>query len=180
MKLKASILENTDVERTLVRLAHQIIEKNHGTDNLCLIGIRSRGVPIAEKLKENIKAIEGKDVPTGVLDITLYRDDLSKISEEPIVNGTDIPFSVVDKTVVLVDDVIYTGRTARAALDAVIALGRPSKIQLAVLIDRGHTELPIKANFVGKNLPTSKSEVVMVKIEPFDNETGVFLYDTKE
>lgn len=175
MHIKAQIMKSEDVERTLVRLAHQIIEKNHGTDNLCLIGIKSRGVPLAKRLKENILKIENKEVPVGTLDITLYRDDLSKISEEPTLNATDIPFSVVDKTVVLVDDVIYTSRTARAALDAVMAKGRPAKVQLAVLIDRGHSELPIKATFVGKNLPTSKDEVVSVKIYPFDDETSVNL-----
>lgn len=177
MKLKATIMSKEDMERTLIRLAHQIIEKNHGTENICLVGIRSRGVPLAEILRDNIKKIENADVPVGMLDITLYRDDLSKISEEPVLNQTDIPFSVVDKTVVLVDDVIFTGRTARAALDAIMNEGRPSKIQLAVLVDRGHSELPIKATFVGKNLPTSNSEVVSVNIAPFDDETSVTLYE---
>ncbi len=177
MKWKAQMMAETDVERALVRLAHQIIEKNHGTENLCLIGIKTRGVPLAKRLAENIGKIENANVPVGEIDITLYRDDLSRIAEEPVVSESHVPFSVVDQTIVLVDDVIFTGRTVRAAMDAVMNLGRPAKIQLAVLVDRGHTELPIKATYVGKNLPTARSEVVMVKIKPYDAETGVSLWE---
>lgn len=177
MKYKSSIMNEDDVKRALIRLSHQIIEKNRGTNGLCLIGIRSRGVPIAKRIEEYIKSIEGVEVPTGELDITLYRDDLSKISQDPVLNKTNIPFDVEGKTVVLVDDVIFTGRTARAAMEAVIKQGRPARIQLAVLIDRGHTELPIKADFVGKNIPTSMQEIVAVRLREYDNtETGVTIW----
>jgi len=177
MKYKSSIMNEDDVKRALIRLSHQIIEKNRGTNGLCLIGIRSRGVPIAKRIEEYIKSIEGVEVPTGELDITLYRDDLSKISQDPVLNKTNIPFDVEGKTVVLVDDVIFTGRTARAAMEAVIKQGRPARIQLAILIDRGHTELPIKADFVGKNIPTSMQEIVAVRLREYDNtETGVTIW----
>ena len=164
MKFKARIMSSEDIDRALIRLSHQIIEKNNGVNNLCLIGIKTRGVPLAERIAANIKRIENVDVEVGQLDITLYRDDLSKVNSDPIVNSTNIPFSIEKKIVVLVDDVIFTGRTARAALDALMSLGRPAKIQLCELIDRGHSELPIKANYVGKNIPTSLSEVVMVQL----------------
>ncbi|MGM9522536.1 MAG: bifunctional pyr operon transcriptional regulator/uracil phosphoribosyltransferase PyrR [Oscillospiraceae bacterium] len=170
-------MDKDSVERTLVRISHQIIEKNHGVGGVCLIGIKSRGVPLAQRLAENIKKIEGVDVPVGELDITLYRDDLSMISPIPVVSGTKVPFSVEGKIVILVDDVIFTGRTARAAMDAVTDLGRPARIQLFTLIDRGHTELPIKANFIGKNIPTSRSEVVSVKLMETDGETNVSIYE---
>lgn len=162
-----------DVNRVLVRISHEIIEKNHGTHNLCLIGIKTRGIPLAYRLAQNIKKIDDSEIEVGELDITLYRDDLTMISKNPVVNQTNIPFSVEDKTVVLVDDVIYTGRTARAALEAVMAVGRPARIQLAVLIDRGHSELPIKATFVGKNIPTSQSEVISVHLSEHDGYTDV-------
>lgn len=176
MNHKSQLLTSEDVSRILRRISHQIVEKNHGTEDLCLIGIRTRGVPLAKRLCENIRMIEGSSIPVGELDITLYRDDLHQIVRTPEVKGTKVDFSVEGKTVVLVDDVIFTGRTARAALDAVMKLGRPSKIQLCVLIDRGHSELPIKANFVGKNIPTSLDEVVAVKLNDVDGEEGVHLY----
>lgn len=177
MVFKTRIMDEAALERSLVRIAHQIIEKNDGVDNLCLLGIRTRGVPLSERLAKNICAIEGKSVDVGKLDITLYRDDLSQIAETPLVVGSEIPFSVEGKTVVLVDDVIYTTRTARAAMDAVIALGRPARVQLFALINRGHAEFPIKPDFVGKNIPTSKNEVVAVRLQETDGETAVLLYE---
>ena len=165
-----------DIDRALKRIAHQIIEKNHGLKNVCLIGIRTRGIPLARRLARNIETIEGAKVPVGELDITLYRDDLSRISEMPEVAGSSVDFSVEDMTVVLVDDVIYTARTARAAMEAVMKLGRPAKIQLCVLVDRGHTELPIRPNFVGKNIPTSLDEVVAVRLEETDDENAVKIF----
>ena len=175
MKFKARIMSSEDIDRALIRLYHQIIEKNNGVNNLCLIGIKTRGVPLAERIAANIKRIENVDVEVGQLDITLYRDDLSKVNSDPIVNSTNIPFSIEKKIVVLVDDVIFTGRTARAALDALMSLGRPAKIQLCELIDRGHSELPIKANYVGKNIPTSLSEVVMVQLAEIDGVSSVVI-----
>ena len=175
MKFKARIMSSEDIDRALIRLSHQIIEKNNGVNNLCLIGIKTRGVPLAERIAANIKRIENVDVEVGQLDITLYRDDLSKVNIDPIVNSTNIPFSIEKKIVVLVDDVIFTGRTARAALDALMSLGRPAKIQLCELIDRGHSELPIKANYVGKNIPTSLSEVVMVQLTEIDGDSSVVI-----
>lgn len=175
MKFKARIMSSEDIDRALIRLSHQIIEKNNGVNNLCLIGIKTRGVPLAERIASNIKRIENVDVEVGQLDITLYRDDLSKVNSDPIVNSTNIPFSIEKKIVVLVDDVIFTGRTARAALDALMSLGRPAKIQLCELIDRGHSELPIKANYVGKNIPTSLSEVVMVQLAEIDGVSSVVI-----
>ena len=175
MKFKAQIMNSDDVNRTIVRLSHQIVEKNNGIENLCLIGIKTRGVPLAERIAANIKSFEGADIPVGILDITLYRDDLSKINIDPVINHTNVPFPVEGKTIVLVDDVIFTGRTARSALDAVMDLGRPARIQLCVLIDRGHSELPIRANFVGKNIPTSLNEVVMVNFPETDGVQGVVI-----
>ena len=175
MKFKAQIMTGDDVTRTITRLAHQILEKNSGTQDLCLIGIKTRGVPLAERLAEAINRIEGTTVPVGTLDITLYRDDLSKLNIDPVINQTNVSFSVEEKTVVLVDDVIFTGRTARCALDAVMDLGRPARIQLCVLIDRGHSELPIRPNFVGKSIPTSLNEVVMVNFPETDGVQGVVI-----
>ena len=177
MLFKAQIMDEATLKRTLVRIAHQIVEKNRGTENLCLVGIRTRGVPLAERLAENIFSIEGVRIPVGKLDITLYRDDLSVISDTPVVSDTDIPFDVNGKTVVLVDDVIFTTRTARAAMDALIAQGRPARIQLFALIDRGHAEFPIRPNYVGKNIPTSRREVVVVRLTEIDGETGVSIYE---
>ena len=175
MKLKAQIMDEADVSRALVRIAHEIVEKNHGAENLCLIGIRTRGVPLAQRLAENILSFTGTAIPVGKLDITLYRDDLTAIAADPVLSSTDVPFPVEGKTVVLVDDVIFTGRTARAALDAVMQLGRPSRIQLAVLIDRGHAELPIRPNYVGKNIPTSQNEIVAVRLAEQDGVTNVVI-----
>lgn len=180
MEFRSELMDKSAVERALVRIAHQIIEKNKSAENLCLIGIQTRGVPLAARLAENIRSIEGADVPVGQLDITLYRDDLSTIAENPILNATDIPFNVTGKTIVLCDDVIFTGRTARAALDAVMALGRPARIQLFALIDRGHRELPIRPDYVGKNIPTSRNEIVSVRLEETDGETCVKLYESRK
>ncbi|MBE6914063.1 MAG: bifunctional pyr operon transcriptional regulator/uracil phosphoribosyltransferase PyrR [Ruminococcaceae bacterium] len=177
MKFKAQIIDSVSFERTLVRISHQIIERNHGTENLCLIGIRTRGVPLARRIAANIETIEGVRLPVGELDITLHRDDLSETPDAPIVSSTDIPFDITGKTVVLVDDVIYTCRTARAALDATMAIGRPARVQLFCMIDRGHSELPIKADYVGKNIPTALSETVSVKLEEIDGETNVSIFE---
>ena len=163
------------MRRSLTRVTHEIIEKNSGTENLCLLGIRRRGVPLAMALAENLKRFEGVEVPVGSIDISLYRDDLTELGEMPETGKTDIPFDVTGKKLIIVDDVIYTGRTARAAIDAVFHYGRPKLIQLAVLIDRGHRELPIRPDYVGKNIPTSHSEVVSVLMEEFDGRTGVDL-----
>lgn len=179
MKLKADLMSSEDMKRALKRMSHQILERNHGAGNLVFLGIRRRGVPLAERLSSNINAIEGLEVPVGELDITLYRDDLSLISEEPVVNSSSVPFDITGKTVVLVDDVIYTGRTARAALDATSALGRAARIQLAVLVDRGHRELPIRADYVGKNVPTSGNELIAVQVEEIDGTEGVKLFEEK-
>lgn len=176
MDYKATLMSPEDIDRALKRIAHQIIEKNHGLKNVCLIGIRTRGIPLARRLARDIETIEGAKVPVGELDITLYRDDLSRVSEMPEVAGSSVDFSVEDMTVVLVDDVIYTARTARAAMEAVMKLGRPAKIQLCVLVDRGHTELPIRPNFVGKNIPTSLDEVVAVRLEETDDENAVKIF----
>ncbi|HOO22636.1 MAG TPA: bifunctional pyr operon transcriptional regulator/uracil phosphoribosyltransferase PyrR [Clostridia bacterium] len=175
--LKAEIMNEGDINRALIRISHQIIEKNHGTDGLCLVGIKTRGVPLAKRIAEIIKSIENVEIPVGALDITLYRDDLSALSDEPVLNSTEIPFSIDKKKVILVDDVIYTCRTARAAMDAVMTLGRPDRVYLAVLIDRGHSELPIRPTFVGKNIPTSLNEIVAVNLEETDGETKVTLYE---
>lgn len=181
MELKAMLLSEEDVNRILVRMAHQIIEKNRGTDGLCLVGIHTRGVPLAARIAANIGQITGEKLPVGELDITLHRDDIAPgAPKRPEGARTVIPFSVTGKTVVLVDDVIFTCRTARAAIDAVIALGRPARIQLAALIDRGHAELPIKPNFVGKNIPTSLSEVIAVRLSETDGETNVGIYENAD
>ncbi len=177
LKFKAQIMDQTAFERTLVRIAHQVIEKNQGVDNICLVGIKTRGVPLAKRLAANIKAIEDVDVPVGELDITLHRDDLTVSVHDHSASGSSIPFSVNGKTVILVDDVIYTCRTARAAMDALIAFGRPARIQLFCMIDRGHAELPIKATYVGKNIPTSHTELVSVKLQETDGETNVSIFE---
>ena len=176
MKLKADLMSPEDMRRALKRMSHQILERNQGADNIVLLGIRRRGVPLARILSENIKAIEGIQVPVGKLDITLYRDDLHHESDEPVISCSDVPFDITDKTVVLVDDVIYTGRTVRAALDASSKFGRAACIQLAVLVDRGHRELPIRADYVGKNVPTSRNEMIAVQVEEIDGTEGVKLY----
>jgi pyrimidine operon attenuation protein / uracil phosphoribosyltransferase len=165
---KSKLLDKEAIRRSIVRIAHEILEKNKGTDELCLVGIRKRGVYLAERLKDAIQAIEKIEIPVGILDITLYRDDLSLTTSQPVVHKTEIDFDIADKSVVLVDDVLYTGRTIRAALDALIDLGRPRSIQLAVLIDRGHRELPIRPDYVGKNIPTSQHETVEVHLTEVD------------
>ncbi|ADL07778.1 bifunctional pyr operon transcriptional regulator/uracil phosphoribosyltransferase PyrR [Thermosediminibacter oceani] len=175
MEEKARIMDDKAIDRALTRIGHEIIERNKGVEDLVLVGIRRRGVPLAKRLASKIKKIEGVEVPVGVLDITLYRDDLSTLSQQPVVNKTEIPFEITGKKIVLVDDVIYTGRTVRAALDALSDLGRAQLIQLAVLIDRGHRELPIRPDYVGKNVPTSRDEVIKVKLEEVDGENCVVI-----
>jgi pyrimidine operon attenuation protein / uracil phosphoribosyltransferase len=177
MKEKAKILEKDGVSRVLVRIAHEILEKNRGTENLCLIGIRNRGAYLAKRLGECIERIDQVKVPVGILDITLYRDDLTSIAAGPVVHKTEIDFDISDKTVVLVDDVLYTGRTVRAALDALIDFGRPKSIQLAVAVDRGHRELPIRADYVGKNIPTAHNETVEVRLEETDGKDEVVIVE---
>lgn len=174
-KEKVRILDKEGIRRSLTRIAHEIIERNKGTENLVLIGIRRRGAPLAERLAELIKEIEGCAPPVGILDITLYRDDLSTLDRQPLVRSTEIPFPVADKKVILVDDVIYTGRTIRSALDAIIDLGRPKVIQLAVLVDRGHRELPIRPDYIGKNVPTSGKESVLVRVLEIDGKDNVMI-----
>jgi pyrimidine operon attenuation protein/uracil phosphoribosyltransferase len=158
------------ISRALTRIAHEIVERNRGVENLALVGVRSRGVPLARRLADALKKISGEDVPTGALDITLYRDDLMRqqVGPQPLVRKTEIPFSIDNRTIILVDDVLYTGRTTRAALDALIDFGRPRAIQLVVLVDRGHRELPIKADYVGKNVPTAAQESVQVRLQEID------------
>lgn len=176
MALKTQILDEAAMRRSLLRITHEILENNHGVDNICLLGIRRRGLPLAQMLAENIESFEGVRVPVGSLDITLYRDDLSETGDLPTTGTCDIPCAITDRHVVLVDDVIYTGRTARAAIEAVFRYGRPRSIRLAVLVDRGHRELPIRPDFVGKNIPTSHQELVSVMVDAIDGETGVYLY----
>ncbi len=175
---KARLMDEAAVTRALTRIAHEILERNGGCENVALVGIRRRGEPLARCISGKIETIEGTAVPVGTLDITLYRDDLSPAvsGDLPRVNKSDIPFPVSGKRIVLVDDVLYTGRTARAAIDAIFALGRPAQIQLAVLVDRGHRELPIRADFVGKNIPTSHSELIAVKTHEFDGECAVDIF----
>jgi len=165
---KTVIMGENEIKRTLVRMAHEIVERNKGVEDLALIGIRTRGVYLALRLSEEIQKIENKEIPVGTLDITLYRDDLSLVARQPLVLKTEIPFDVAQKKVILVDDVLYTGRTVRAAMDAIMDLGRPLMIQLAVLIDRGHRELPIRADYIGKNIPTSQREIVKVQLKEVD------------
>jgi pyrimidine operon attenuation protein/uracil phosphoribosyltransferase len=177
MRVKAVIMDEKTIDRAVTRTAHEILERNKGTENLALLGIRTRGVPLAQRIQGEIKEIEGVELPLGILDITLYRDDLSTIAKLPIVNGTQIDFDVNDKKLVLVDDVLYTGRTVRAALDAIVDIGRPAAIQLMVLVDRGHRELPIRADYVGKNVPTSKKEIIKVNLKEVDGENSVLIVE---
>jgi len=164
-----------EIRRAVVRISHEIVEKQAGTEALALVGIQRRGVPLARRLAESIADNEGVRLPVGALDITFYRDDLSLVAQQPLVKGTDLPFDLNEMTVVLVDDVLYTGRTIRAAMDALMDFGRPRAIRLAVLVDRGHRELPIRADHVGKNVPTSRDEIVKVMVEEIDGEDSVLI-----
>jgi pyrimidine operon attenuation protein/uracil phosphoribosyltransferase len=177
MKLKNQLLDDKSVTRSLTRIAHEIIERNKGVEDIVLVGIKRRGYPLAQRISEAINKIEGITLPVESVDITLYRDDLSTISDQPVVRNKNLNTIIKDKIVILIDDVLYTGRTARAAIDAVIDCGRPKVIQLAVLIDRGHRELPIRADYVGKNIPTSKSELVSVELTEIDGVDSVKIYE---
>lgn len=180
MKIKAKILDEQAIQRTLTRLAHEILEKNKGADNIALVGIQTRGEFLANRIKNKLLEIEGIDVPTGILNITLYRDDVRVKLKQPEVKATNILFDINDKDIILIDDVLYTGRTVRAAMDALTDLGRYSSIQLLVLIDRGHRELPIKADYVGKNVPTSIDEEIRVKLKEVDGEDAVYLIEVEK
>jgi len=175
IKEKTKLLDAAAIDRALERIAHEIVEKLKSVEDIAMVGIKNRGAYLAERLAKKIEAISGKSVPVGALDITLYRDDLTEASDQPVVHATEIDFDIGDKKVILVDDVLYTGRTIRCALDALIDFGRPGMIQLAVLIDRGHRELPIRADYVGKNVPTSTKEIVEVRLAESDGKDEVVL-----
>ena len=177
MNIKSRLIDHQGFQRTLTRLAHEILELNKGSETIALVGIRTRGEFLARRLAEKIQEIEHRELQVGFLDITLYRDDLRGKLNQPILKGTDIMFDIAGKNIILIDDVLYTGRTVRAALDALIDLGRPATIQLAVLVDRGHRELPVKADFIGKNCPTSPNEEVRVLMKEIDGEDGVILVE---
>ena len=177
MREKAQILDGAGISRALTRIAHEVLERNKGTDGVVLVGLRSRGIELARRLSKKLKEIERVEVPVGALDVTLYRDDLGKVGVQPVVRKTEIPFTVDEKKVVLVDDVLYTGRTIRAAMDSLMDLGRPRLIQLAVLVDRGHRELPVRADYVGKNVPTSQQEQVQVLLEEEDGVDRVVILE---
>jgi pyrimidine operon attenuation protein/uracil phosphoribosyltransferase len=177
---KKQLMSASEIDRTLVRLAHEILEKSHDLERLAFVGIKRRGVPLAQRLAAKIRSLEGRGIPVGVLDISLYRDDLSTVAERPVVNNTDIPFSIAGREIVLTDDVLYTGRTIRAALDALFDHGRPSRVQLAVLIDRGHRELPIEATYVGRMVQTTSNEIIEVKFQETDNQERVLLVERVE
>ncbi|MCD2345185.1 bifunctional pyr operon transcriptional regulator/uracil phosphoribosyltransferase PyrR [Clostridium guangxiense] len=177
MLLKAVLLDEKAMKRTLTRISHEIIEKNKGIENIILLGIKRRGVPIANRIADIIESIEGKKVTVASVDITLFRDDLISLDEQTSIKSNNIEIDVKDKIIILVDDVLYTGRTVRAAIEAIIHSGRPGMIQLAVLIDRGHRELPIRADYVGKNVPTSKTEMVSVKVSELDGNDSVSIYE---
>ncbi|MFD1705818.1 bifunctional pyr operon transcriptional regulator/uracil phosphoribosyltransferase PyrR [Siminovitchia sediminis] len=181
MNPKAIVLDEKAIHRALTRIAHEIIERNKGIDHCVLIGIKTRGIYLAQRLADRIKRIEGENIPVGELDITLYRDDLTvkTDSSEPEIKGSHLPVNIKNQKVILVDDVLYTGRTVRAAMDALVDLGRPSQIQLAVLVDRGHRELPIRADFIGKNIPTSSQERIVVQLVEADGCDRVEIYENK-
>jgi len=174
------MMDSDQMRRSLTRIAHEILERNKGADKLAVVGIRTRGENIASRIVAQIQEIEGRKVPVGVVDITLYRDDISKTPQQPLVRGTDLPFNVDTVNIILIDDVLFTGRTIRAALDAIIDFGRPISVQLAVLVDRGHRELPIRADYVGKSIPTARYEAVEVFVSEVDGEEGVFLHDARK
>src|SRR6266852_8092660 len=176
---KARIMDGARINRALARLASEIVEENHGTNDLYLVGIRRRGVPLAERMADKIADLEGVRPPVGILDITLYRDDLSTVGAKPVVNRTELPGNIEGRNIVLIDDVLYTGRTIRAAIDQLIDFGRPRRVQLAVLIDRGneHRELPIQADYIGKLVPTKKSEIIKVLLQEFDEDEGVVIVE---
>ncbi len=174
---KSQLMSASEIDRTLVRLAHEILEKSQDLDKLAFIGIRRRGVPLAQRLSRKIEALEKRNIPVGILDINLYRDDLTTVDIKPVVSATDIPFSVQGKDIILMDDVLYTGRTIRAALDALFDHGRPSRVQLLVLIDRGHRELPIEARFVGRTVQTADNEIIEVKFQEIDDLEKVLLVE---
>ncbi|MFV8827079.1 bifunctional pyr operon transcriptional regulator/uracil phosphoribosyltransferase PyrR [Alkalihalobacterium sp. APHAB7] len=176
------ILDEQAIRRATTRIAHEIIERNKGIDNCILVGIKTRGIYVAKRLAERIEQIEGEKIPVGEVDITLYRDDLTVKTEDqdPLLKGSHVPSDITDRKVILIDDVLYTGRTVRAALDALMDLGRPSQIQLAVLIDRGHRELPIRPDYVGKNVPTSKSEIITAKLKEVDQIDEVSIIQNEE
>ena len=178
MKLKANLLDDNAIRRSLIRISHEIIEKNKGVEDIVLIGIKRRGYPLAKRIAGNIEKIEGVSVEVGYVDISLYRDDITEIKESPKLNSVDLGVEVKGKKVILVDDVLFTCRTVRAAIEAIIDSGRPLSIQLAVLIDRGHKELPIRADYVGKNIPTSKTEIVAVEINEIDGNDSVKIYES--
>ena len=174
---KTQLMTATEIDRTVQRLAHEIVERSGGTANLGLIGIRRRGVPLANRIAQAMRGIDGVDVPVGTLDITLYRDDLSKVAAQPVLQSSDIPFPVDDKDLVLVDDVLFTGRTIRAAMNGLFDLGRPKRIRLCVLIDRGHRELPVEASFIGRTVQTSDAEIIEVRLNEIDREERVVLVE---
>ena len=177
LREKSQLMSASEIERTLVRLAHQIVEKNDGVEGLALVGIRRRGVPLAQRLAKLVRQIEKKDIPVGTLDITLYRDDLSTVGAKPLVQKNEIGLDINDQNVILVDDVLYTGRTTRAAMDALFDQGRPRRVQLCVLIDRGHRELPIEAAFVGRMVQTTANEIIEVKLQETDKTEKVLLVE---
>jgi len=179
MKIKTRVIDEQGFERTLTRLAHEILERNKGAATIAIVGIKTRGAYLAKRLAEKIRSIEHKELQIGFLDITLYRDDLREKFTQPVLKGTDISFDITGKNIILVDDVLFTGRTVRAALDELVDLGRPASIQLAVMVDRGHRELPIKADFVGKNVPTSLNEEVRVMMKEVDGEDAVIISDVE-
>lgn len=178
MKIKAKIIDQEGLNRTITRLSHEILEHNKGSENIVIIGMRTRGEFLAQRIQSKIEEIDGKKPLLGILDATLYRDDFRTRLKQPEVSVTDITFDITEKDVILVDDVLYTGRTTRAALDAIMDLGRPSSIQFCVLVDRGHREMPIKADFIGKNIPTSLNEEVKVKMNEIDDEDAVYLIES--
>jgi pyrimidine operon attenuation protein/uracil phosphoribosyltransferase len=176
-RIKSKIMDEQDIARTVARLVYEILEKNKGLEDIVIVGMRTRGVYIAERIVQKLQEVENKKVPLGILDVTLYRDDFRTALKQPQVQITDIPFTIDNKNIVIVDDVLYTGRTVRAAMDALMDFGRPASIQLAILIDRGHRELPIKADFIGKNIPTSQGEEIRVHVKEIDGVDAVYLVD---